>query len=163
MAKNANDDHDMDVSVDLEALGGYRFRVDFPGTGTELVMDEPEPLGEGTGPNASQVLSAALGNCLSASFLFCLRRMDIEPESLETVVETHVGRNEEGRLRVQSAEVTLTVGLDPEDRDRVGRCVDLFEDYCVVTGAVRQGIDVETRMVDTEGKPLAEPAAAGRS
>lgn len=154
-------EHGMDVTVRMEALDGYRFRVDFPGSGAELIMDEPEPLGEEAGPNASQALSAAMGNCLSASLLFCLRRMNVEPESLEAVVETHVGRNEEGRLRVQSSDVTLRVGLDPEDRDRVGRCLDLFEDYCVVTGAVRQGIDVEVRVEDLEGNPLAVPSAVG--
>ena len=153
-------DHDMDVTVRMEALGGYRFRVDFPGPGTELIMDEPEPLGEETGPNAAQTLSAALGNCLSASLLFCLRRMDIEPESLETVVETHVGRNEEGRLRVQSSDVTLRLGLEPEDRDRVGRCLEVFEDYCVVTGAVRQGVDVRVRVEDRAGHRFEAPAPA---
>lgn len=159
MSKN---DGDRDVRVELEALEGYRFRVDFPASGTELVMDEPEPLGEGTGPAASEALSAAIGDCLSASLLFCLRKMKIEPESLETAVETRVGRNAEGRLRVQSSEVTLKLGLEPEDRDRVGRCLELFEDYCVVTGAVREGIDVTVRVEDLEGDPLEAVEPAGR-
>ena len=37
-------------------------------------MDEPEPMGENSGPNAGKVLAAAIGNCLTASLLFCLQK-----------------------------------------------------------------------------------------
>ncbi len=143
------------VTVSLESLGGFRFRVDFASSGTQLVMDEPEPLGEGSGPAASEVLSAAIGNCLSASLLFCLRRGDVEPRGLRTVVETRVGRNEDGRLRVEVSDVTLSLELEPDDRGRAARCLELFEDYCVVTGAVRRGIDVRVAVEGPDGAPLA--------
>lgn len=143
------------VTVNLESLGGFGFRVDFPSSETQLVMDEPEPLGEGSGPAASEVLSAAIGNCLSASLLFCLRKGDIEPRALRTVVETRVGRNEEGRLRVEASDVTLSLELEPDDRGRAARCLELFEDYCVVTGAVRRGIEVSVAVEGPEGAALA--------
>lgn len=152
-------DGSRDVTVTLEALGGFRFRVDFEASGTELIMDEPEPLGEGTGPAASEALSAAVGNCLSASLLFCLRKGDVDPEELRTVVETRVGRNEDGRLRVESSDVTLHLELAPEDRDRAARCLEVFEDYCVVTGAVRQGIEVDVAVEDADGTRLAAAEA----
>jgi organic hydroperoxide reductase OsmC/OhrA len=159
----ATEDDGRETTVTLEALGGFRFRADFEASGTELVMDEPEPLGEGTGPAASEVLSAAVGNCLSASLLFCLRKGDIEPEGLRTVVETRVGRNEDGRLRVESSDVTLRLELAPEDRARAARCLEVFEDYCVVTGAVRQGLEVDVAVEDRDGTPLASgEAGSGR-
>ena len=46
--------------MDLE--DGYRFLVDFEQDGVPgLLMDEPEPLGDGSGPNAARVLAAAIG------------------------------------------------------------------------------------------------------
>lgn len=148
------------VAVSLESLGGFRFRVDFEPSGAELVMDEPEPLGEGSGPAASEVLSAAIGNCLSASLLFCLRKGDVEPRGLRTVVETRVGRNEDGRLRVEASDVTLSLELEPDDRGRAARCLELFEDYCVVTGAVRSGIEVNVAVEHGEGARLASAASS---
>jgi len=37
-------------------------------------MDEPEPMGGNSGPNACKVLAATIGNCLTASLLFCLQK-----------------------------------------------------------------------------------------
>lgn len=156
---SAEDGHG--TRVTLEALDGFRFRVAFEASGTELVMDEPEPLGGGGGPAASEVLSAAVGNCLSASLLFCLRKRDVEPEGLRTTVETRVGRNEDGRLRVESSDVTLRLELSPEDRDRAGRCLEVFEDYCVVTQSVREGLDVRVSVLDEEGERLGPAVEAG--
>ena len=49
------------VTVSVELKQGYQFLVDF-GTAdaSSLLMDEPEPLGDGQGPNASRLLAAEL-------------------------------------------------------------------------------------------------------
>ena len=56
------------------------------------------------------------------------------------------GRNEKGRLRVTKLEVTIVPTVGAQDRDRLGRCDELFEDFCVVTEAVRHGIEVDVRV-----------------
>ena len=47
------------VTVSVELKQGYQFLVDFGTADTpSLLMDEPEPLGDGQGPNASRLLAA---------------------------------------------------------------------------------------------------------
>ena len=134
--------------VRVKLLDGYRFRVDFPGTKSEgLVMDEPAPLGNLEGPNATRVLAASVADCLSASLLFCLRKSRVEVDGIETEAEATTERNEEGYWRVKRVDVTINAKLrEPADKNRVSRCIEVFENYCVVTGAVRAGIGVGVKV-----------------
>jgi uncharacterized OsmC-like protein len=140
-----------DYHVTLRFAGGYQFAAEFPDiAGTpRLLLDEPPPLGESEGPNAAAMLAAAIGNCLSASLLFCLRKVRMEPCDLSADVVAHVGRNETGRMRVTGVDVTLSPSLLEMDRDRLARCNRLFEDFCTVTESVRRGIPVNVK-VETE-------------
>jgi uncharacterized OsmC-like protein len=129
------------VKLDLE--DNYRFVTDFgqPG-GIPFLLDEPEPLGEGLGPNAARVLAAAVGNCLSASALFCLRRARIDVHAMHTEVGATMARNEAGRLRIGNIRVRIEPEVAERDVSRMRRCLEIFEDYCIVTESVRRGIDV---------------------
>jgi len=139
----------------LTLQDGYAFTVDFGQQGVpDLLLDEPPPLGAGRGPNAARLLAAAIGHCLGASLLFCLRKSRIEVEELRATVEGTVVRNERGRLRVGAIRVKLAPEVAPGDRDRMGRCLELFEDFCIVTESVRQGIPVVVEVA-------AEPVAVG--
>ena len=61
-------------AVNLTLRDGYSFDVEFAdGEGPPLIVDELPPLGEANGPNPARLLAAAVGSCLSASLLFCLR------------------------------------------------------------------------------------------
>lgn len=99
-----------------------------------------------------------MGNCLSASLLFCLRKADVDPEAVMTDVTTTLTRNEDGRVRIGSTDVEILLDVGEEDRDRVGRCLRVFEDYCVVTQSVRDGIDVDVSVLDAEGRELGQSA-----
>jgi hypothetical protein len=56
--------------VRLNRIAGYQFRADFGDDGIpSLVVDEPAPLGGGTGPNPARLLATAVGNCLSSSLI----------------------------------------------------------------------------------------------
>ncbi len=131
-------------SFTMDLQDSYRFLVEFDQPGVApLLLDEPEPLGEGAGPNASRVLAAAIANCLSASALYCLRRAHIEVQEMRTTVSGTFVRNEAGRLRIGSVSVDIEPVVAEEDQSRMRRCMELFEDFCVVTQSVRQGIDVD--------------------
>lgn len=148
------DEQGFELTMDLQ--DGYRFLVDFDQDGVpDLVMDEPAPLGAGEGPNAARALAAAVGNCLSASALFCLRRARIEVHDLHTTVSAKLARNDAGRLRIDGIRVRIEPVVDASEQSRMRRCLELFEDFCVVTQSVRGGIDV-----DVEVEPVSERRAA---
>ena len=57
-------------SVSLRRREGFRFEVDFGLEGVDpLIMDEPEPVGADSGPNAGKVLAAALHSARPAPSL----------------------------------------------------------------------------------------------
>lgn len=147
-------DHDQ-FTVHLDHRDRYEFEARFDWENVEpLLMDEPEPLGSGGGPNAARLLGAAVGNCLSASLLFCLEKARQTVRGLHTDVVGTMMRNPHGRLRVGKLEVRITLDLAAEQPERVRRCFELFEDYCVVTAGVRQGIPVSVAIVDPAGSEL---------
>jgi uncharacterized OsmC-like protein len=130
--------------IGMEQAGDYRFRVRFDKPQfPELIMDEPPPLGGDAGPNAARVLAAAIGNCLSASLVFCAgRKAGVKLSRVSAEVKVQIVRNENKRLRVGRVEVVIDPGLDPAERERVAPCLDLFEDFCTVTESIRRGVEV---------------------
>ncbi len=119
-----------------------------------IYLDEPEPLGANSAPNASRMLGAAVGNCLSASLLFCLQKSRVEVKSMRTEVKGELARNERKRLRIGRIDVTITLEMEVEDPKRAERCLSLFQDYCVVSASVKKGIPVSVRVVDSSGTEL---------
>ena len=62
------------VRIKLTQQKGYAFLVDFGEGFEDLLTDEPAPLGTGQGPSPVQLLATAIGNCLTDSLLFALRK-----------------------------------------------------------------------------------------
>lgn len=138
----------------LQREAGYRFVVQFPGGAPPLGVDEPPPLGAGSGPNPSALLGAAIADCLSASLVYCLERAHVEVGDVGAEAEVHFTRNAAGRLRVGSVDVNLHPVIGAPPGGRADRCLELFEDFCVVTESVRQGIEVSVTVEpDWSGPP----------
>lgn len=126
----------------VERIGGYEFRVKFDHEAfAPLLMDEPPPLGRGVAPNAPRLLAAAVANCLAASLLFCLQRAKVEVSDVRADVVVDLVRNEKRRLRIGCVDVTLHTDVSKDD-PTVRACIAAFEEFCVVTESVRDGIDV---------------------
>ncbi|MCC6202611.1 MAG: OsmC family protein [Gammaproteobacteria bacterium] len=141
------------VRLLLEQQGPYAFKVTFAGTTLEpLLTDEPPPLGAGAGPNPSELLLAGIANCLSASLLFALRKFKNQPGPLRTEISATPERNAEGRLRIPKARVTLQLADGQEAYQHLDRILAQFENFCVVTQSVRDGIDVEVTVLDAAGR-----------
>lgn len=148
------DVNSLNDTVELDLIGTYAQSVDWGVAGAgALTIDEPEPLGENIGPSPSRVLGAALASCLGASLLFCLRKSRIPVLGLHTTASIELKRNENGRLRVG----TITVKLEPivahDDQARMSRCIEVFEDYCIVTASVRPAVTVNVSV-----HPVSPPA-----
>ena len=95
-------------------------------------MDEPGPLGKDSAPNPSRILAAAIGDCLSASLMFCLSRSGAKVSDLKTEVSVELVRNEQKRLRIGKIDVKLRPRLDG-DSAALTKSLSTFEDFCVVT------------------------------
>lgn len=141
-------------SFTLEQQEDYAFLVRFDNDLPPLQTDEPAPLGKGTGPNPSRLLAASIANCLSASLLFALRKFKNLPGPIVTKVTAQMERNPQGRLRVGSVSVSIQIGSPAHTLNHLERALEQFEDFCVVTQSVREGIPIEVRVSDSAGTLL---------
>jgi uncharacterized OsmC-like protein len=142
-------------TLDLQRIAGYEFEVRFDWEKVPpLLLDEPEPLGGEMGPNAARLVGAAVANCLSASLVFCLEKAKQRINAINTNVAGAVRRNERGRWRVAQLDVHITLDLEADQPKRVDRCLNLFEDYCVVTASIRKGVQVNVRVTDPQGNEM---------
>lgn len=140
--------------ITLRQRQDYSFDVDFGPGIPVLLADEPAPLGTGQGPSPVQLLAAAVGNCLSDSLLFALRKFKQAPEPLQCSVEAEVGRNEQKRLRVLKMTAALQLGVPAAALEHLDRVLETFEAYCTVTQSVGQGIPIELQVYDSTGQRL---------
>lgn len=135
-----------EFAIHMEQIDGYEFRVRFDREQfAELHLGEPPPLGRDTAPNAARILAAAIGNCLSASLVFCLTRAGHPLHGIHSDVRVQIVRNEDKRLRIGQVDVTLHPRIAAESA-ALARCLGSFEDFCIVTQSVRQGIDVRVHV-----------------
>lgn len=142
------------IHVQLKQKQDYQFDIHFGGAVPVIMGDEPAPLGAGQGPSPVQLLAAAVGNCLSDSLLFALRKFKQAPEPITCDVTAEVGRNAEGRVRVLGIQAVLTLGVPGATLAHLDRVLSQFESYCTVTQSVGQGIPVGIEVFDALGIKL---------
>lgn len=144
-----------DIRITLDLEDNYTFRVSFDGTELDaLITDEPPPLGQDHGPNPSRLLLTSVANCLSASLLFAMRKFKNEPGPIRTVVTARTERNAEGRWRIPKAWVEINLAEGAGTHDKLERILETFENYCVVTQSVRDGMQVDVTVKDGDGVVL---------
>ncbi len=150
---DASGDETQTVDVQLVRRDGYRFEVSWglPGASTEF-LDEPSPLGSGTGPNASRLVAAAVAHCLSSSLLFCLAKSRVSVEGMHATARAEIRRNERGRWRLAHITVELAPTIPHGSAPPFERCQSLFEDFCIVTESIRHGIPVDVTWREAPGQ-----------
>lgn len=149
------------IRLVLEQEGPYAFRIEFDGISLEaLHTDEPAPLGAGAGPNPSALLLAGVANCLAASLVFALRKFKNTPGRIRAEITAEKERNAEGRWRIPRAQVVITLADKAADLAQFERVMAQFEEFCIVTQSVRDGIDVDVAIVDALGARFVPGVAA---
>lgn len=143
------------VTVTVTRQDKYRFLVDYGVGLPSAIADEPPPLGDGTGPSPTQLLAAAVANCLSASLLFAVGKFKEDPGQISTSAVCEIGRNEKNRLRVTGIKVTMKLGVSPELLAHLDRALAQFQDFCTVSQSVKAGIPFTVTVVAPDGRELA--------
>ncbi|RAP58400.1 OsmC family protein [Oleiagrimonas sp. MCCC 1A03011] len=139
-------------ALSLEQVDNYEFRVRFDDTSVpDLLTDESAPLGGDAGPNPSRLLVTAVANCLAASLLFALRKFKNDPGPLRAEAKATMDRNDKGRWRVARVAVDLQLSDAAESLEHLPRILEQFEDFCIVTQSVREGVEVDVRVTDAQG------------
>ena len=138
---------DRSIVTNLHFIEDYKFDVYFDVDYIQnMVVDEPKPIGEGSGPNAPRLLAAAVGQCASSSLIYCLNKARIPIINLNTTVKTNLFKNEKGLTRIRSIDIQISLEVNEEYKPRLNRCLTIFEDYCTVTQSLRNGIQVNVEV-----------------
>lgn len=152
---NATTAADVTFTIELVQRDGFSFEVHFDVPSMPaLLTDEPPPLGHDAGPDPARLLAAAVGNCLSASLLFALRKFGNNLQAMRSVARTTLSRNDHGRLRVGRIDVDLHLPAVASDLKGLPRALAQYEDFCIVTQSVRAGFPVEAQVFDSTGAKL---------
>lgn len=134
----------MEITTSMKRVSGHKFEVRFDDPRIpRLIVDETEPLGGGEGPNPVRLLSAAVGECISSSLLYCLDKARVGVEDLETTVRMELVKEGRGYWRIRGVRAEAHLRVAAAERARAGRCLEIFEEYCTVTQGVRLGTRVE--------------------
>jgi uncharacterized OsmC-like protein len=139
-------------SLSVELLEDFVFKVDFDEFGY-IITDEAPPLGEGEGPNPARLVGAAVANCLCASFLFALKKKKQVLPSIDAAVEGKLGKVD-GFWRIVSINVAITADTDAVDKEMLETALQQFEDFCIVTQSIRQGIPIQVELKNQHGQNL---------
>ncbi len=106
------------------------------------------------GPNPSRLLALGVLGCLSASFIFCLKKRNFKVDDFQSEAEITINRNEQGFWRVKKIDVSIKPKIEnPEALKRAKQClkstkdgISFFEQYCIVTQSVRDGVEVNVNI-----------------
>jgi hypothetical protein len=101
-------------------------------------MDEPPPLGGGTGPNPVRLLETADDQLLDG-------KLAVRPAQVPQQAGAHAGertctlapeRNADGRWRIRRIQVEIQLDVPWSSLKHADRALAQFEDFCVVTQSV---------------------------
>lgn len=142
------------ASITITQKENYQFLVDFGDAIPDLLVDEPAPMGAGSGPEPAQMLLVAAANCLSASLLFSLKKYGQEAGGITTRATCTLDRNANNRLRVLQIEVMIQFAQEGASLKHLDRVLGQFEEFCTVSQSIQAGIPIKVSVTDGKGVRL---------
>ncbi|NMM38936.1 MAG: OsmC family protein [Glaciimonas sp.] len=139
------------VSITITQKENYQFLVDFGDAIPNLLVDEPVPMGAGSGPAPAHILLTAAANCLSASLLFSLKKYGQDAGGITTRATCTIDRNPNNRLRVLHIDVMIQFAQDGANIKHLDRVLGQFEEFCTVSQSIQAGIPIKVSVTDGRG------------
>lgn len=137
------------VKVGLKLEEEMTYRCDLGKIRMEdLFIDETHnKYSEKIGPNPTSLLALSVLSCLAASFTFCLKKRGFTLEDLTGKAEVVIRRNENGFWRVKAIDISITPKIDdPNVLKRADKCMKFFEQYCIISESLRDGMEVNVKI-----------------
>lgn len=132
-----------DTAVTLQWSGeGMKFVADHP-SGNAFRLD-----GDGRDSHSPvQALALALAGCTGSDVVDIAQKMRVSFRGMR--VEVEADRNPEPPRYFKAIRMVFYVsGLDPADRDKIQRAIDLSnEKYCSVYHSLRKDLNFSTRLI----------------
>jgi putative redox protein len=132
-----------DTAVTLQWSGeGLKFTAQHP-SGNHFLLD-----GDGKNSHSPvQALALAFAGCTGSDVVDIAQKMRVPFSGLR--VEVEADRNAEPPRYFKAVRMVFYVsGLDPADRDKIQRAIDLSnEKYCSVYHSLRKDLSFSTRLV----------------
>jgi uncharacterized OsmC-like protein len=141
------DEYKSEVSISLEEE--MIFKCDFGQVKMkDLFIDEQHKKSqEKIGPNPSKLLALSLLGCMSASFAFCLQKRDFSLSDFKGKALIKSKRNAKGFWRIKEIKLELYPKIDtPKMRERADQCQKFFEQFCIISESIRDGIEITTNL-----------------
>lgn len=142
------------ASITITQKENYQFLVDFGDAIPGLLVDEPAPMGAGSGPEPTQMLLVAAANCLSASLLFSLKKYGQDAGGITTKATCTLDRNANNRLRVMQIDVMIQFAQEGASLKHLDRVLGQFEEFCTVSQSIQAGIPIKVSVTDGKGVRL---------
>ena len=137
------------INVGLALQEEMIFKCDLGSTKmNDLYIDERHVKGvDKIGPDPARLLGLAVLGCLEASFEFCMQKKNFKLNELRGKAEVLMKKNEKGFWRVKKINIEINPTIEnPEMRKRADQCKKMFEQYCIVTQSVREGIEINVNL-----------------
>lgn len=113
---------------------------------TDLNVDEPSSFhGTDLGPSAVEYLLIGIGGCLGTTFIYCLKKNNVELEKLEVIVDgnlSHTGP----KMLLRLVNVDVDLNFTPKETStdvEITRCINEFTEYCIVTNSIANGLPIQ--------------------
>ncbi|RKD92289.1 OsmC family protein [Mangrovibacterium diazotrophicum] len=130
--------------LDLAWKENMAFETDMDGH--KLVIDAAEESGGGdTGPRPKKLMLAALAGCTGMDVIMILKKMKVEPEAFNVIVEGDVA--EDHPKKYTKMKVIYQFKGQNLPMDKLEKAVNLSEEkYCGVSAVYKAALDLTTEI-----------------